>query len=189
VLDRLCHLGGDRQEQVDFRGRELPGLARAHVQRALKLLTRQDRDGEDRLVLLLGQVHEPLEPRVEMRLRGDHHRSALLRRDAGDPLTRPHPRASRHLLDRRPVRRPQHELPRPLLVQVDEARVGAECLCHVRRDQLEHLLEVKGGVDRGDRVRQEAQMARWDVHAPDCRSVAQDSPQRCRTRLTTWSGA
>ena len=25
-------------------------------------------------------------------------------------------------------------------------------------------------------------MARWDVHAPDCRSVAQDSTRRCRTR-------
>ena len=169
VLDRLRDLGRDRQQEVDLGLRELALLARADVQRPLQLLAREDRHGEDRLVLLLVQVLEPLEARIEMRLRRDHHRRPIGSRSAGDPLTGPHLRPPRHLLDARPVRRPQHELVRPLVVEVDEARVRRERLRHLARDELEHLLEVERRVDGGDRLRQQAEMPLGGFHAADCR--------------------
>ena len=92
VLDRLRDLRRDRDQQVDLRLGERPRLPRAHVERALELVARQDRHGEDRLVLVLGQVGEELEARVEMGLRRDHHRGALGGRDACDPLAGAHPR-------------------------------------------------------------------------------------------------
>ena len=47
VLDRLRHLRRDRDQQADLRLRELPRLARAHVQRSGQFLARQDRHGQD----------------------------------------------------------------------------------------------------------------------------------------------
>ena len=80
VLDRLRDLRRDREQQVDLVVAEVARLPRADVERALEpLAAGEDRDGEDRLVLVLGQVREVLEARVEVRLRGDHHRRALLR--------------------------------------------------------------------------------------------------------------
>ena len=67
VLDRLRDLRGDRDQQVDLGLAVLARRARAHVERALELLPREDRNGEDRLVLVLGQVREELEARVEVR--------------------------------------------------------------------------------------------------------------------------
>ena len=99
-----------------------------------------------------------------MRLRRDHHRRALGRRDARDPLAGPHPRRAGHLLDAAPVRRAQHELVRALVVEVDEAGVGPERVRDVARDELQHLLEIERRVDRGDRVRQEPQVAGGRVH-------------------------
>ena len=123
VLDRLRDLRGDREQQLDLGPGELARLARADVQRALELVAREDRHGEDRLVLVLRQVGERLEARVEVGLRRDHHRRPIGRRRAGDPLARPHARAPRHLLDARPVRRSQDELVGALVVEVDEAGV------------------------------------------------------------------
>ena len=123
VVDRLRHLRGDREQQVDLALVVRARLARAQVERALKLLAHQDRHGEDRLVLLLVEVGKDLEARVEVRLRSDHHGPPLGRRGAGDPLARPQPRQPRLLLDARPVRRAQHELVGALGVEVDEAGV------------------------------------------------------------------
>ena len=58
VLDRLRDLRRDRQQQVDLRLGEVARRARADVQRAVELVPRQDRHGEDRLVLVLGEVRE-----------------------------------------------------------------------------------------------------------------------------------
>ena len=93
VLDRLRHLRGDREQEVDLGRRERPRRPGANVERAGELLPGQDGDGEDRLVLVLGQVLERPEARVEMRLLGDHHRLAAGGGRAGDPLAGPHPRA------------------------------------------------------------------------------------------------
>ena len=141
-------------------------LARAEVERALELLAHQDRDGEDRLVLVLVQVGERLEARVEVRLRRDHHRLALGGRRAGDALAGAHARPPRHLLDARPVRRAQDELVRALVVEVDEARVGLERVRGLARDELEHLLQVERRVDRGDRLGQQAQVPLGLLHRP-----------------------
>jgi hypothetical protein len=108
VLDRLRDLPRDRREQVDLGLRELPRRERPHVEGAGELVSREDRHGEDRLVLVLGQVREGLETLVEVRLGGDHDRGALVGRRPGDALARLHARRPRHLLDARAVRRPQH---------------------------------------------------------------------------------
>ena len=80
MLDRLRDLRRDREQQLDLAARELARLARADVERALELLAREDRHREDRLELVLGQVRERLEARVEVGLRGEHDRRALLAR-------------------------------------------------------------------------------------------------------------
>ena len=95
---------------------------------------------------------------------------------AGDPLARPHPRAPRHLLDARAVRRAQHELVGALVVEVDEARVGVERVGDLARDELEHLLEVERRVDRRDRLGQQAQMARGASTPLDCRLRSAEAP-------------
>ena len=99
VLDRLRDLRRDREQQVDLGLGVVARRARADVERALELLARDDRHGEDRRVLVLRQVGELLEPRVEIRTVGDRDRRAVCRRDARDPLARPHPRPPGHLLD------------------------------------------------------------------------------------------
>ena len=155
MLDRLPNLGCDRHEQLDLGFGELSGLPRSHVERAFELVPSEDRHGEDRLILVLGKVREELEARVEMGLRGDHDRFPARCCHARDPFARPHPRRARHLLDTTPVRRPQHELVRSLVIEVNEARVGTERVCDLARNQLQHLLEIERGVDSGDRVGQE----------------------------------
>ena len=108
-----------------------------------------------------------LEARVEVRLRGDHHRRALRRRRAGDPLAGPHPRPPRHLVDARAVRRAQDELVRALVVEVDEAGVRLERVRDLARDEREHLLEVERRVDGRDRLGQQPEVACGRVHRRD----------------------
>ena len=170
VLDRLRDLRRDRDEQVDLRLGVLPRRARADVERALELLARQDRHRQDRLVLVLGQVREELEARVEVGARGDRDRRPLGRGGAGDPLAGPHPRPPRHLLDAGAVRRAQHELVRPLVVEVDEAGVGLERLGDLAGDELEHLFEIERRVDRGDRLGQQPEVPCGGVHRDESRS-------------------
>ena len=181
VLDRLRDLGGDRDEQVDLGLRELARLDRPDVQRAGELRPREDRHGEDRLVLVLGQVRERLEPLVEVRLGRDHDRRALGGGGARDSLAGPHPRRARHLLDARPVRRPQQELVRLLVVEVDEARVGVERLSHLARDEPEHLLEIERRVDGRDRLGQEPQVSSRTRPSADCRKGRRvgDRAEKC----------
>ena len=126
----------------------------------------EDRHGENRLVLLLGQVREELEARVEVRLRRDHHRRALGGGGAGDPLARAHARPARHLLDARPVGGAQHELVAPLVVEVHEACVRVERVGDLRRHEVEHLFEVEGRVDGRNRLRQQPKVPLGGVHAP-----------------------
>ena len=166
VDDRLRDLAGDRLEQLDLVGSELARLARADVERAGELLAREDRDGEDRLVLRLGQVRELLPARVEVGVRGDRDRAPLGRRGAGDPLSRTQARAAGHRVERRAVRRAQDELAGRLVVEVDEARVGVERCGDLVRDEVQHLLEVERGVDGGDRLRQQPQVALGRLHRP-----------------------
>ena len=165
VLDRLRHLRGDREQQLDLVLGERARLAGADVERAFeRAVARQDRHRQDRLVLVLGQVGEVLEARVEMRLRLEHHRRARRRRRAGDPLARPHARPPRHLVDRRAVRRAQHELVGTIVVQVDEAGVRLERAGDLRRDEREHLLQVERRVDRLDRLGQKPQVPLARIH-------------------------
>src|SRR6266511_3309518 len=166
VLDRLRDLRGDRDEQLDLALAELARPDRANVERTLEpSLAREDRHGEDRLVLVLGQVRERLEARVEVRRRRDHHRGELGRRDAGDALPRPHARRARQLLDVRPVRRPQDQFVRRLVVEVHEARISLERVRDAPGDQPQNLLEIERRVDGRDRLREQAQVARALVHA------------------------
>ena len=60
VLDRLRHLSRDRLQQIDLAARELARVDRADVERALELVPREDRHGEDRLEPVLRQVRETI---------------------------------------------------------------------------------------------------------------------------------
>ena len=166
VLDRLCHLRRDRDEEVHLRVGEGTRLARPHVERAFELLPREDGHGEDRLVLVFAKVRKLLEARVEMRLLGDHDRRAFGRRRSRDSLARPHARRPRHLLDPASVGRTQYELVRGLVVQIDEARIGRESVCDLASDELEHLLQIERRVDGCDGLGQQAQVPRARVHLP-----------------------
>ena len=165
VLDRLRDLTGDRHEQVDLGVVVVARRDRADVQRALQLLLGQDRNREDRLVLLLVEVREALEARVEMSCSRDHDRRALGRRRSRDALARTHLRPPCRLLDPGADGGPQHELVRALVVEVDEAGVGLERLGHLRRDQLEQLVQVERRVDGLDRLGDEAQVPLGAIHA------------------------
>jgi tetratricopeptide (TPR) repeat protein len=77
---------------------------------------------------------------------------------------RAHARRSRQLVDVRAVRRAEDELVGRFVVEVDEARVRPECVCHASRDEPEHLLEVERRVDRLDRLGQKAKMPLALVH-------------------------
>ena len=162
--DRLRDLSGDRDEQVDLVPVELARRQRADVQRAREPIARQDRDGKDRLVLVLGQVREGFEAWVEVRLRRDHHRPELRGCRSRDPFAGPHARPARHLLDARSVRRPQHELARTLVVEIDEASVGGERVGDLARHEREDLLEVERRVDGLDRLGQEPQVPLANIH-------------------------
>ena len=164
--DRLRDLVGDRLEQLDLVAAILARLARADVERALEhLAAHEDRHGQDRLVLVLLQVRELLEARVEMRRGRDHHGGALGGGAAGDALADAHARAVGHLVDARPVRRAQHELVRPRVVEVDEAGVGAKGVRDLLGHEMEHLFEVERRVDGGRRLGQKPQMPFRRVHA------------------------
>ena len=164
VLDRLRHLAGDRHQQVDLGLRERPRLARADVERAFELLAREDRDGEDRRVVVLGQVRERLEARVEVRVGGDHHRRAIGGGGARDALAAAHPRDLRGDRDARAVGRAQHELVGALVVEVDVGRVGLERGRDLVRDRLHHLLQVERGVDDLGRPGEEGEVPGGVVH-------------------------
>ena len=99
-----------------------------------------------------------------MGARGDRDRRARGRGGAGDPLAGTHARTPRHLLDAGAVCRPQHKLVRPLVVEVDETGVRVERLGDLAGDELEHLLEIEGRVDRGDRLCQQPEVPRGGVH-------------------------
>jgi hypothetical protein len=159
VLDRLRHLRRNRDDELDLVSRELPRLDRADVEGTGQPLARDDRHGEDRFVLILRQVREELETRIEVRLRRDHDRRAFCRRSAGDALARTHAWTPCHLLDARAVRCSQHELVGPLVVEVDKAGVGAENVGNLARHEPEHLLEIERRVDGRDRLREQTQMA------------------------------
>ena len=162
--DRLGDLARDRLQQLDLVRPELARLAGADVERARQLLAREDRDGEDRLVLRLRQVRELLPARVEVGVRGDRDGSALGGRGAGDPLARAEARAARHLVERRAVRRAQDELAGGVVVEVDEARVGLERGGDLVGHEMQHLLEVERGVDGGDRLGQQPQVPVGRLH-------------------------
>ena len=112
-----------------------------------------------------GRFGNALEARVEVRVGRQHHGLPLLRGDAGDALAERQPRALRHLLDARAVRRAKHELARAVVVQVDEAGVGVERVRDLARDEREHLLEVERRVDGLDRLGEELEVPPRLVHA------------------------
>ena len=60
--------------------------------------------------------------------------------------------------------RPEHELVRALVVEVDEARVRPERRSDLVRDRLEHLLEVERRVDDLGRAGQQREVAGGFVH-------------------------
>ncbi len=60
----------------------------------------------------------------------------------------------------------QDELACRLVEEVDEACVGVERRGDLVGDEVQHLLEVERGVDCGDRLRQEPQVAVGRLHLP-----------------------
>ena len=117
------HDGGDELHLVVC---EVARLDRANVQRSGEPLAGDDRHREDRLVLVLRQVRELLEARIEMRLRRTHDRCELRGGRTGDAFARAHARTLRHLLDTRTVRGAEDELVAAFVVEVDEACVRVE---------------------------------------------------------------
>ena len=166
VHDRLGDLVGDRLEQLHLVAPIFARHERPHVQRAREHTAGEDRHREDRLVLLLGQVRKLLEARVEVRRRRDHHRGAFRSGAAGDPLAGTHSGPPCHLVDAQSVGRPEHELVGPLVVEIDEAGIRSEGVCHLVCDEVEHLLEVERRVDGGSGLGQEPQVPLGRVHAP-----------------------
>ena len=164
VLDRLRDLACDRHQQVDLGLRERPRLARPDVESALELLAGEDRNREDRRVVVLGQVRERLEARVEMGVGGDHHGRAIGRGCARDALAPAHPRDLRRAVDARAVRGPQHELVRTLVVEVHVGRVRLERRRHLVGDGLHHLLQVERRIDDLGRAGEEGEMSGVVVH-------------------------
>ena len=164
MLDRLSDLRRDRRQEPDLRVGECPRLARPDVERALEDLAGEDGDGEDGLVLVLAQVRERLETRIEVGSRRDHDRRPLGGGRPRDPVPSSHPRRARGVLDARPVRGAQHELVGPLVVEVDEAGIGLERRRDLVRDGLEHLLQVERGVDDLRRAGEEREVAGGVVH-------------------------
>ena len=171
VLDCLRNLRRDGDEELDLGVGERTRVARADVQRSFERVASENRHGEDGLVLVLREVGESLEARVEVRLRGDHHRRALGRRDTGNPFAGTHAWRARELLDARAVGRAQDELVGTLVVEIDEARIGAERVGDLARDELEHLLEVERRVDRRDRLGQESQVPSRCIHEAHCPTI------------------
>ena len=98
-----------------------------------------------------------------MRRLRDHDRATLGSGGAGDPLAQTHARPVGRVVESRPVRRAQLKHVRAFVVDVDEARVGAERVGDLGRDQLEHLGDVQRGVDRRDRVGQELEVPRGAI--------------------------
>jgi hypothetical protein len=164
VLDRLGDLAGDRHEQVDLGLPVRPRLPGSDVQRALETVLEEDRDGEDRLILLLAEVRKALEAGVKMRVARDHDRLPFGRGRARDSFARAHLRNACQLVDPRSARGAEDELVRALVVEVHEARVGVERLRDLRGDELEELVEIESRVDRGDRLREEPEMPSGLVH-------------------------
>ena len=75
-----------------------------------------------------------------------------------------HPRPPRHLRDPRPVSRAEDELVSLLVVEVDEACIGAQGVGDLLRDERQHLLEVERRVDGRDRLAQQTEVAVTYVH-------------------------
>ena len=83
VLDRLADLASDRRQQLDLVLGEHPRPPRAHVERPLQPVAGHHRHGQDRLVLVLGQVGKRDEAGVQVGGGGEHDRPAL---DAAVPV-------------------------------------------------------------------------------------------------------
>jgi hypothetical protein len=133
---------------------------RTHVHRAGQAFAAiEDRHGEQRLEAPLRQVGELLEAGIEVGLRGDRHRLARRGRPAGQPLADRHSRWTRGGLDVRTVDRLQDELVRCLVVDVDEAGVGAEGAGHRDGHRIGDLGEVERARDSLDRLGEQAEMA------------------------------
>ena len=158
VLDGLPDLPCDRGQQRHLILAEGAGQPRAHVQRPLQAVARVHRHGQDRLVLVLGQVGEADEARVQVGRLGDHDRTALGRGRPGDALAQVHARPVAGVAEAPVVRGAQLEHVVRLVVQVDEAGVGLERGGDLGGDPLEHDVEVERGVDRRDRVGQQLEV-------------------------------
>jgi hypothetical protein len=62
------------------------------------------------------------------------------------------------------VRGTEDQLIRPLVVEVDEARLGPEGVGDLTRDKPQNLFQVERRVHRGDRLGEKAQVACPYVH-------------------------
>ena len=69
------------------------------------------------------------------------------------------------------MRGAQHELAGAVVVEVDKARIGVERVGDLPRDEPEYLLQVERRVDGLDRLGQQAEVTRADVHAPIVRTA------------------
>ena len=76
----------------------------------------------------------------------------------------PHAGPLCHLLDACPVRGAEDQLVGALVIEVDEAGLGAESVRHLACHQSQHLFEVQRRVHRGDRFGEKAQVTCSYVH-------------------------
>ena len=168
VLDRLRDLRRDRDEQVDLASVNVAGRS---VRTLSAPSSRPSRAtiGTARIdsYWSSGRFGNDLKRGSRCASPRSSPARAPLRPAPVIPSPGSHARRARHLLDVRPVRRAQDELVGVLVVEVDEAGVRLERVRDAARDQHEHLLEVERGVDGGDRLGQQAEMARGLVHVAD----------------------
>src|SRR2546425_9008807 len=122
---RQLHLRPDekphRRDQLNLGARVLARLAVLDVDHPDQPAATQHGHRQKRLVAVLRQLVEHLEPRILERLAGDRYRLPMLRDPAGDALPHPYRQAVHHV-GVRILRRPQHE--RVVLEHVNETRVA-----------------------------------------------------------------
>ena len=177
VLDleaRHLDLGADeeaeRRDQLNLAAAVLVRLPVLHVDDADQLAARQHRHRQERLVAILGQLVEGLEPRVLERVAAHRHRLAMLGHPAGDALADAQLQPIDDVGVRR-LRRAQHQV--VVLEHVDEARVAR----HHGRDELHDARRARRAADRPPRCGCRSREGR---RCPTCRSRQVRHPRALR---------
>ena len=170
VLDRLRDLRGDREQQVDLRLRRTRAARCVRTfERALELLARRIGTARIDSYSSSGRFGKCL--KRGSRCAWDGIITGARSAAAAPVIPSPGRIRGRRVISstRVPCVARRTSSPGALVVEVDEAGVGVECLGHLARHEPEHLLEVERRVDGGDRLRQKPQVPLGGVHGTDCR--------------------